>query len=430
MSDAVIQSAVSTPEVTTRQPRFVAYEKFLDCVHCGLCLSACPTYLELGTEMDSPRGRIYLMKAVEDGSLPLTSDVARHLDLCLGCRACETACPSGVRYGELIESARSFVEEHHHRTVVDRWRRRLITLLFPHPQRLRRLLVPVRLLEVLGVLTGLRRVSSVAAQLPRLASWEPLPEVVPAYGRERFRVGFVAGCVAQVLFAETNRATARVLARNGCTTFTPRRQVCCGALYLHAGARREALDCARRNIDAFPTDLEAVVVNAAGCGAMLKQYGDLLCGDPLYGPRAQAFSARVRDVTEFLAGMPLAPMRRAVQARVAYHDACHLAHGQGVRAAPRALLRQIPGIDLVELADADTCCGGAGSYNLTQPAMARRLGEHKTASIRAAGATCVAAANPGCAMQIQASLRRAGLRTVVRHPVELLDQAYGGAGAP
>ncbi len=426
MPDAVIQSTAPAPQATTPQ-RFVAYEKFLDCVHCGLCLSACPTYLELGTEMDSPRGRIYLMKGVEDGSLPVTADVARHLDLCLGCRACETACPSGVRYGELIESARSFVEEHHYRPVAERLRRRLITLLFPHPRRLRTLLVPVRLLEVLGVLAGLRRVSSVVAQLPRLASWEPLPEVVPACGRERVRVGFVAGCVAQVLFAETNRATARVLARNGCTTITPRRQVCCGALYLHAGARREALDCARRNIDAFPTDLHAVVVNAAGCGAMLKQYGELLCGDPLYGTRAQAFSAKVRDVTEFLAGVPLAPMRRAVPGRVAYHDACHLAHGQGVRAAPRALLRQIPGIDLVELADSDTCCGGAGSYNLTQPAMARRLGERKTASIRATGATCVAAANPGCVMQIQASLWRAGLRATVRHPVELLDQAYGGA---
>jgi len=228
------------------------------------------------------------------------------------------------------------------------------------------------------------------------------------------------------LFAETNRATVRVLARNGCTVETPARQACCGALYLHAGARQEALHAARRNIDTFPADLEAIIVNAAGCGAMLKQYGELLADDPAYAARAHTFSAKVRDVTEFLAGLELVPPTHAVRARVAYHDACHLAHGQGVRAAPRKLLQQIPGLELVELADADMCCGGAGSYNLTEPEMARRLGERKAANIRATGATCVAAANPGCVMQIQAALRRSGIEAVVRHPIELLDQAYGG----
>jgi glycolate dehydrogenase iron-sulfur subunit len=405
-------------------PRFVAYEKFLDCVHCGLCLSACPTYLELGTEMDSPRGRIYLMKGLEEGAVALTPDVARHLDLCLGCRACETACPSGVRYGDLIESARAFVEEQHARPLFDRWRRRLITLIFPHPQLLRALLLPLRLLELVGVLAALRRTNGFVAMLPRLGSWEPLPEVVPASGAERRRVGLVAGCVAQVLFAETNRATVRVLTRNGCTVTTPARQGCCGALYLHAGARWQALDCARRNLDAFPSDLDAVLVNAAGCGAMLKQYGELLADDPQYAARAHAFSARVRDVTEFLAALPLLPPRGARRARVTYHDACHLAHGQGVREAPRVLLRQIPGLELVELPDSDTCCGSAGSYNLTEPEMARRLAERKVANIRATGAACVAAANPGCVMQIQAGLRRAGLDVTVTHPVELLDQAY------
>jgi len=407
--------------------RFVEYDKFLDCVHCGLCLQACPTYVELGTEMDSPRGRIYLMKALEEESLPLTPDVARHLDLCLGCRACETACPSGVRYGDLIESARSFVETHHRRPLMDRLRRWLTTALFPRPQRLRTVLLPLRLLEVGGLLPLARRVSPLAAMLPRLRSWEPLPEIIPAASGDRQRVGFLAGCVAQVLFAETNRATARVLARNGCTLITPRRQVCCGALYLHGGARAAALACARRNLDAFPDDLPAIVVNAAGCGAMLKQYGELLADDPVYAPRARAFSTKVRDVTEFLAALPITPPRGAVRMRVTYHDACHLAHGQGVRSAPRRLLEQIPGVELVELADADTCCGSAGSYTLTEPEMAARLGARKAAHIAATGATCVAVANPGCVMQIQASLRRAGVAVTALHPIELLDRAYGNA---
>jgi glycolate oxidase iron-sulfur subunit len=415
--------------------RFVEYERFLDCVHCGLCLSACPTYLELGTEMDSPRGRIYLMRALEEGALEVTPDVARHLDLCLGCRACETACPSGVRYGDLIESARSFVEQRYHRPVRDRLRRRVMAWLFPHPHRMRILLLPLRLLDVVGVLDLVRRVSTLAATLPALGWWEPLPEVVPAHGIERHRVGFLAGCVAQVLFPATNRATVSVLARNSCRVTTPRGQGCCGALALHAGARPDALDWARRTIDSFPEELSVIIANAGGCGAMLKHYGDLLADDPVYAARARAFSAKVRDVTEFLAGLPLVPPVHPVRMRVTYHDACHLAHAQGVRAAPRALLRQIPELELVELPDADTCCGSAGSYSLTEPAMARRLGARKAETIRRTGATCVAAANAGCAMQIQASLRRAGLSAVVLHPVELLDRAYEGgvpsrAGAP
>jgi glycolate oxidase iron-sulfur subunit len=405
-------------------PRFVAYDKFLDCVHCGLCLQACPTYVELGTEMDSPRGRIYLMKGLEDGMLRMTPDVARHLDLCLGCRACETACPSGVHYGELIESARSFVEEQHRRPLLDRLRRRAVTLLFPRPQLLRTLLLPLRLLELVGVLSAARRVSPLAALLPRLGSWTPMPSVVAARGTERQRVGLIAGCVAQVLFAETNRATVRVLTRNGCSVTAPRRQTCCGALYLHAGARQQALDCARRNIDAFPSDLSVIVVNAAGCGAMLKEYGTLLADDPAYAEPARAFSAKVRDITEFLAALPLTAPRGALHVRVTYHDACHLAHGQGVRAAPRRLLQQIPGLELVELAESDTCCGSAGSYNVTESEMAQRLGDRKAANIRATGTSCVAAANPGCVMQIQASLRRAGVAATVLHPVELIDRAY------
>lgn len=403
---------------------FVPYERFLDCVHCGLCLSACPTYVELGAEMDSPRGRIYLMRALADDTLPMTPDVARHLDLCLGCRACETACPSGVRYGELIEAARVVVADRHRRPRLDRWRRTLISAILPHPRRMRVLLAPLRLLQRTGLLARFQSPSSWAALLPHLDAWAPVAEVTAAQGPQRRRVGFVAGCVAQVLFAKINRATVRVLARNGCTITTPAQQGCCGALYLHAGKRQEALDCARRNIDAFPTDLDAIVVNAAGCGVLLKQYGQLLAGDPHYAARAQAFSAKVRDVTEFLAALPLIPPHGVVHARVTYHDACHLAHGQGVRDAPRQLLRQIPGLELVELHDSDTCCGSAGSYNLTEPVMARRLAERKIAHIRASGATCVAAANPGCILQIRAGLRRAEMEVAVVHPIELLDQAY------
>jgi glycolate oxidase iron-sulfur subunit len=409
-----------------RAQRFVDYERFLDCVHCGLCLSACPTYLDLGTEMDSPRGRIYMMRGLEDGTLPLSADVARHLDLCLGCRACETACPSGVRYGELIEGARAFIEEHHRRALRDRLRRRLITLVFPRPNLLRQLLLPLRLLELLGMLPLLRRLSRTAAMLPRLDGWARLPRFTPARTGPRYRVGLIEGCVAQVLFAATNRATVRVLGRNGCDVTVPTVQSCCGALYLHAGDRGRTLACARRNIDAFPANLDAIIVNAAGCGATLKEYGALLADDPAYAERARAFSAKVRDITEFLAAIPLAPPTRRIDARVTYHDACHLAHGQGVREAPRAVLRQIPGLQLIELPDADTCCGSAGSYNLTEPALARRFGERKAASIRATGATLVAAANPGCVMQIQGALRRAGLDATVRHPVEVLDEAYEG----
>lgn len=409
---------------TTAPKRFIAGEKFLDCVHCGLCLNACPTYVELGTEMDSPRGRIYLMKHLEEGTMALTDDVARHLDLCLGCRACETACPSGVRYGELIEAARSYVETHHQRNWLDRLKRALVVMVFPHPWRLRVALAPLHVLETLGALAFLRRVSSLVAMLPFLRRGRPLLSLNLAPKGEQRRVGLLAGCVARVMFAETNRATVRVLNRNHCTVVVPKAQVCCGALYLHAGAREQAAACARANIDCFGDDIGAIVVNAAGCGATLKEYGELLADDPLYADRARIFAARVKDVTEYLADLPLEPPTKPIKARVTYHDACHLVHGQGVREQPRLLLKSIPGLTLVELTDADMCCGSAGSYNLTEPQMAARIGARKADRIRATGAGIVAAANPGCVMQIQASSRRAGIYVEVVHPVELLDRAY------
>jgi len=414
--------------VTEAARRFADRERLLECVHCGLCLAACPTYVELGTEMDSPRGRIYLMRALEEGTLDLTGDVVRHLDLCLGCLGCETACPSGVKYGELIEGARAYVEEHHRRPAFERWWRRAIAGVFPHPRRLRVLLIPARALQRIGLWNALASVFPPAALLPRVHAAAELPELNPAVGPERARVGLLAGCVARELFAEVNRAAVRVLQRNGVTVLMPRAQGCCGALHVHAGDPATARRLASRNLNAFPSDLDAVVVTAAGCGAAMKRYAHLL-DDGSGGSRthrADALAARVRDVTEFLAELPPRAPAGQVRARVAYHDACHLAHGQQVRAAPRALLRSIPGLELVELAEGELCCGSAGTYNLTEPAMSRRLAARKVDDIVRSGASIVATANPGCSLQIQGELRRRGLEIEVVHPVELLDRAYEG----
>jgi glycolate oxidase iron-sulfur subunit len=415
------------PERSGRGPEeFVAYERFLDCVHCGLCLNACPTYLELGTEMDSPRGRIYLMRGLAEGALSLSPDVARHLDLCLGCRACETACPSGVRYGELIEGARAFVERHHSRGLLDRLRRRAIEWVFPHARRLRLVLAPIRLLQRLGIWRMATKLFPAAAMIPGDPPAPVLPAVIPSDGAERARVGLLTGCVAQVLFGGTNHATARVLARNGFTTVAAAAQGCCGALSLHNGSRAAALDFARRTIDAFATDLDAVLANAAGCGAMLRQYGELLADDPAYAERAARFSAKVRDATEWLAGRLVQKPPAIPSVRLTYHDACHLAHGQQVRDQPRALLRAIPGVELVELPESDLCCGSAGSYNLTEPAMAERLQGRKVDNIAATNVDAVVAANPGCILQIRAGLRRRGMALPVLHPIDVLDRAYRG----
>lgn len=402
---------------------------YSDCVHCGLCLNACPTYLELGTETDSPRGRIYLMEHLAAGALPLESDVVRHLDLCLGCRACESACPSGVQYGRLIEQARIRLADEYPRSPMQRWKRRLIAALFPYPQRLRLILWPARVLERVGLLDGLRRWSPTIAMLPALDR-APGPDLLekPVGGGSAAGAALFRGCVAQVLFPETQVATRRVLRRRGFDTAEPAGQGCCGALSLHAGDVETARAFARRNIEAFPGD-EPIVVDAAGCGAMLKEYGELLRDDPDWAPSAESFSRRVRDVTEVVSTPAAVSHVSAGGAaetrplRVTYHDACHLAHAQGIRREPRELLRSIPGVELVELAESEICCGSAGSYNLTEPEMAQRLGQRKAERIRATGASCVAVANPGCAMQIRAALRRIGAGDIeVVHPVELVDR--------
>jgi glycolate oxidase iron-sulfur subunit len=411
-----------------------APEPILDCVHCGLCHSACPTYVELGTEADSPRGRIHLMRALQDGSLALDAEAVRHIDLCLGCRGCETACPSGVRYGALIEAARPWIEERYRRPLGTRLRRRLTLALLPYPRRLRLLLAPLRLLERVGILDLVRRAARrlpprwryVAALLPPSLARTRLAARMPARGVPRATVELLAGCVMPEIFGATTRSTVEVLIRNGCAVEVPPRQGCCGALSLHAGDRATAERLARANVDAFTGGAGVpLVVNAAGCGAMLREYGVLLAHDSEYADRARALARRVRDVTEMLAARPLAvPVGSGPARRVAYHDPCHLAHAQGVRTAPRQVLAAIPGLVLVPMEDEDLCCGSAGHYNVMQPEMAQRLVARKVEAIRASGADLVATANAGCALQLEAGLRAAGLDTPVRHVVDLLADCY------
>lgn len=405
------------------------------CIHCGLCTSACPTYLKLGSELDSPRGRIYLMSAVQQGRIGWTGEVVKHLDLCLECRACETACPSGVPYGRLLEAARDEITKAYPRP----WRERLLLkvfrdTLFPYPARLRLALWPVRIAGgLIRKLSGIlpdelgRMLELLPQELPDERRYR-LPPVVPAAGERRYRVALLTGCVGSVLFARANWATARVLAHNGCEVVIPQDQGCCGALHLHTGASETAREFARRNLKAFPLDdVDAIIVNAAGCGSTLKEYGDMLAGDPAAGPVAERLSAKTKDISEFLSQIDLKPMTHPVPKTVAYHDACHLAHGQGIRKEPRELLAQVPGLRLVELRDAEICCGSAGIYNILQPEMAERLLDDKVDAILATGAEVVATGNPGCLMQIAKGLAGRGGKVQVVHPIEILAQAYGEA---
>jgi len=409
------------------------------CVHCGLCLAYCPTFSLLGTEMDSPRGRIFLIKSLAEGRIALTDSTVKHLDLCLGCRACETVCPSGVPYGQLIEAARAEVERRNPGGPLRRLFRWVnFALLLPHPRLLALAAAGLRFYQWSG-LQRLARSSGLTRWLPApLAEWEPLlpdlpgasaraplPEFTPAQGARRARVGLLTGCIQQMVFGPHNRATARVLARNGVDVVAPRSQTCCGALHAHSGEHELALGLARRVIDVFEAaGVEHVVVNTSGCGAHMKSYGTLLAEDARWRARAERFASRVRDVSEFLAMEPLRGPLHEVRRTVTYHDPCHVVHGQKIRREPRALLAQIPGLRVVELPEADWCCGSAGTYNLVQPEMARRLQERKIAHIRSTGADAVVTANPGCIIQIAQGLGARGDRIEVRHIVEVLDEAY------
>ncbi|HEX6254827.1 MAG TPA: heterodisulfide reductase-related iron-sulfur binding cluster [Euzebyales bacterium] len=415
-----------------------------DCVHCGFCLPTCPTYALWGEEMDSPRGRIYLMELASAGEIAIDDVFVTHMDRCLGCMACVTACPSGVQYDKLIEATRPQIERNHPRTLADRAFRRLVFALFPYPRRLRIAALAGIVYQRLRI-GGLLRRSGVFARLPaRLQALEGLlPDItlhelqrrLPAHVAPRRasreparppvrRVGMVAGCVQSVYFGDVNAATARVLAMEGCEVVVPTDQGCCGALMEHSGEEESALRFARRMIATMEdADVDTIVINAAGCGSTLKEYGHLLRDDPAWADRAQAFSAKVRDVSELLDELEPRAARHPIPARVAYHDACHLSHAQGVRSQPRAALRAIPDLDLVELSEPDICCGSAGIYNLLQPDAASDLGARKAATVAAAAPDALVTSNPGCLLQLR---RHLDADLPMLHPIQVVDASLRG----
>ena len=418
-------------------------ELIRDCVHCGFCLPSCPSYVVFNEEMDSPRGRIYLMKAALDGRAAMTPSFVQHFDSCLGCMACVTACPSGVQYGPLIERTRAQIERQCPRGVWDRVFRALLFALLPYPGRLRIALAPLALAGWLLTAvdrSGLRRLlparlRALVALAPPV-SWRSLTtrvaEETPAAGPARLTVGLLTGCVQRLAFPHVNQATITVLAAEGCTVAAPGAQGCCGALPLHAGRIEQARALARENIAVFErTGVDRIAVNAAGCGSCMKEYGELFADDPAWVDRARAFSARVRDVSEVLVdlGESRAP-RHPLRARVAYHDACHLAHAQGVRAEPRALLAAIPGLEVQTPAESEICCGSAGIYNLVEPEAAEDLGARKARHIAALEPDVIATANPGCILQIAAAGRRLGFNWRIVHPIELVDASIRGVDLP
>jgi len=412
-----------------------------DCVHCGFCLPTCPTYVLWGEEMDSPRGRIVLMERGLDEGSEMSAQMVTHFDRCLGCMACVTACPSGVQYDKLIEATRPQVERNHKRPPGERAFRGFVFATFTHPARLRAL-VPLlalygrsglkklvrkpSLLRLLGRLGALERLTPA---VPLRAAVRRLPEVTPAVGAKKARVGLLQGCVQRVFFGDVNEATCRALAADGFEVYAPSSVRCCGALMLHSGDEKGARDLAGRMFEAFE-GCDYVAVNAAGCGSSMKDYGHVFRDDPELAAAAKSFSAKVKDVTELLEEQGPVAERHAVPLKVAYHDACHLAHAQGIRAQPRALLGRIPGLELIEPAEWEICCGSAGIYNLMQPQAASDLGRRKAENLIATGADAIVAGNPGCTLQIAAQLEELGHDIPVYHPMELLDMAITGAGAP
>ena len=421
---------MAEPGITSSSPvRDVTnYDLLFDCVHCGLCAEACPTYIVTRCEMDSPRGRIYLMKSLAEGRIAVDDDAARHLDLCLGCRGCETACPSGVHYGRLIEGARLFVERNHRRGFVDRFKRHAVSAIFPYPNRVRMLLAPLRLLDRLGLRTALRAVipRMMRDWLDLLPPSEPHPLLNQTSAAPRADAPSVVvhhGCVAQVLANSENLNSERLLTAAGYRVVQLEPTACCGALDLHSGNASRALDFARANVRALKRSGAGAIVSAAsGCSVAIAEYGDLLRDEPEFAEDARAVSSKVRDLSSLLLDAPANPTRE-FRCRITYHDACHLAHGLGVREAPRKLLASIPGVTIAEMTESDLCCGSAGSYNLTEPLMARELARRKADNIVATGADYVVLANPGCEFQIAAELRRRGSKIKVVHLADFLATA-------
>ena len=413
------------------------------CVHCGFCLATCPSYRVIGKEMDSPRGRIYLMDAINKGEAALTEATSQHFDSCLGCLACVTTCPSGVQYDKLIAATRPQVERNQPRSLPDGLIRKLIFNLFPYPNRLRLLLPLLWLYQKSGLQKLVRATGLLKKFFPRLAAMESIlptvthnsfqdkfPDVIPAQGKKRYRVGMILGCVQRLFFSSVNEATARVLTANGCEVVIPKTQGCCAALPAHQGQEAQAQALARQMIDSFEgTDVDAVIINAAGCGHTLKEYGHILEDDPEYREKAKQFVAKVKDVQEFLIEVgvtaKLSPLTDG-ELKMVYQDACHLLHGQKISLQPRQLLRKIPGVKLREPIDAALCCGSAGVYNMLQPEVADELGEQKVDNLLNTGAELIASPNPGCSLQITKHLRLKGKEIALMHPMELLDYSIRG----
>ena len=405
-------------------------------MHCGLCLDNCPTYRALGTEMDSPRGRIYQMLQVDAGRLALADSFVAHIDRCLGCLNCQTACPSGVQYGHLLENTRSQIEENYQRPWLQRKvRKHFYANVLPSLGKLARSAKLVRFyqrsgLQSLARSTGLLKAMGLAeldALSPRIESdfsFRDLGKVFPAEGKQRGRVALLIGCIGSVAFAELNRATIRVLTKNGIDVCIPKSQSCCGALHAHAGYLDLAREQARKNIDAMLSpEFDAIVSNAAGCGAAMKEYANLLEHDPKYADRAREFVARVRDVTEYLAEVGLIEPKRKLGKRVTYSDPCHLAHAQGIRKQPRELLKKI-GAQLVEMPRPDTCCGSAGVYNVVQNEISMQILDEKMGFVAMVEPEIIATANVGCMLQFAAGTKRKNMNVEVKHVIELLDRAY------
>ena len=414
-----------------------------DCVHCGFCLPACPTYVLWGEEMDSPRGRIYMMKKSLQGEAPLDDRFRVHMDNCLGCMSCMTACPSGVQYNKLIEDTRAQVERNIPRPVGDSLFRRMLFVTFPYANRLRLLALPMMVYQRSGLqgivrATGLLRLvperfAAMEALLPQVSAnvFRKLPERVAPTTEVRRRVGMLSGCVQQVFFQHVNEATARVLAAEGCEVVIPLSQSCCGALMLHSGLEAQASELAKQMIGMFEAaEVDTIVINAAGCGSTMKEYGHMLRSDPVWAARAAAFSAKCLDISEILCELPAVAERHPLKMRVAYHDACHLRHAQAVFEQPRTLLASIPGLEVAEIEEANLCCGSAGVYNLLHPEAANQLGDRKVEMLLAAKAEAVVSANPGCLLQLMHGLRRKGLNAMPAfHMVQLLDASIRGQSA-
>lgn len=407
------------------------------CVHCGFCLPACPTYSLWGQEMDSPRGRIYLMKLALEGKAEMNESWVSHFDSCLGCVACMPACPSGVDYGKLIEATRAQIERNYQRPAAEKLHRRFLFEAFTKPGRMKLLRWPLLAYQKSGLQTALRAigafkllpksVGAMDALLPTASPIESVAAVTPAQGEKRKRVGLLLGCVQRTFFSHVNAATVRVLSAEGCEVVAPPEQTCCGALLVHAGEEAQAQELARKTIDAFETaDVEFIVINAAGCGSNVKEYGHLLRDDPNYAERARQFAAKCKDISEILAELSPRSERKPLKARVAFHDSCHLQHAQGVRAQPRSLLQQIPGTQLVEIPESAICCGSAGIYNLVQPEAASELGDRKARLIAPIQPDIVVTGNPGCLLQLQSALAKANQRIPVVHTIQLLDASIRG----